>query len=124
MTVEISVSFGEYFDRLSILKLKALRVQAPEKRAKAEHQLAQLRNVSGAPDPSRVESEVEALFQTNAALWDIENRIRAQIDAVEFAELARKIQFMNGERARLKAVIDRRLDCALSEVKEYEDNNG
>lgn len=119
MTVSIPVSFGEFFDRLSILELKADRIQSDAKRARAQAQLAGLLALPDAPSEQPVTEEVTALRRINARLWDAENEIRACADPVRFAAMAQDIQTWNRDRAQIKARIDDRLGCVICEVKDY-----
>ncbi len=116
MPVLIPVSHGEYFDRLTILELKAARIQEPDKRARATAQLAQLRGLAKVPDPPAPVADLRAV---NSQLWELERRIRTTEGEARFAELARQIQRLNGDRAALKAQIDAALGGAPGEVKDY-----
>jgi len=70
---------------------------------------------------------VSALFQRlkriNATLWDIEDAIRQQEEAVrfgpEFVALARSVYFTNDERAAIKRAINELLASDLMEEKSY-----
>ena len=70
-----------------------------------------------------VAAERAALKQVNAALWDIEDRIRrkeqAQAFDEEFIALARAVYVRNDERAAIKRALNLKLGSRLVEEKSY-----
>jgi len=76
-----------------------------------------------APAPP-LAAELAALEAVNAALWDIEDRIRAheaqrRFDA-EFIELARAVYLRNDERAAIKRRLNVLLGSPIIEEKSYQ----
>ena len=65
------------------------------------------------------------LDEVNAALWDVEDDLRAMESAGDFGaafiEAARKVYRLNDERARLKNAVSAAAGSALTEVKEHPD---
>jgi hypothetical protein len=118
----IPVPWGEVFDKIAILTLKAERLSAPAARAHAQQELAFLQQVAqAAPGPV---PELQAdLLAVNTRLWQIEDALR-QHEAIgdfgpEFIKLARAVYHENDERARIKRTINQQLNSPLVEEKQY-----
>jgi hypothetical protein len=121
----IPVSWGELFDKVTILQIKSERMQDEDKLANVRRELAELEKVlqtagTLAPD---VVSAMDGLRIANAKLWDIEDDIRdcerdKRFDA-EFVRLARAVYYTNDERAALKKRINLLLGSELVEEKSY-----
>ncbi len=128
MACLIEVSYGEVLDKISILEIKAERIEDATKRANVQRELMRLRDawLRGSPDEAdaAVAQFRSALKTVNQQLWDIEDRIRlkekAQAFDAEFIALARSVYVTNDERARLKRAIDDRLGSTLVEEKSYQ----
>jgi len=120
----IPVSWGELLDKLTILAIKRARIADPVARANVEREHALL-DAIGAPvlDEPGVAEPFAALARVNAALWDIEDAIRAEEARGRFGpafiDLARAVYRTNDERAVLKRRIDEALGSALVEEKSY-----
>lgn len=127
MSVKVEISFGELFDKISILEIKADRVVAPDQRRNVERELSQLRAVGRRiPDPDgAVAPALEELRAVNARLWAIEDELRGcerrKSFGAEFVELARSVYRLNDRRAALKRQINLALGSALVEEKLYPD---
>jgi hypothetical protein len=123
--VLVPLSPGEVVDRVVILDLKCARIGDPALRARAEQIRGELVGswtaASLPPIPSL--PEFAALGEVNAALWDVEDALRAHERAGTFGEafvaLARSVYVHNDRRAALKQAIDDRLGSSLSEPKWY-----
>jgi hypothetical protein len=124
MIPTISVSWGELFDRITILEIKSERLVSGEARAHVRHALGELTAIADAASATiRVGAEKAMLKTVNEKLWTIEDDIRRKeaekrFDA-EFVELARAVYRTNDERARLKRDIDALLESPLREEKQY-----
>ncbi|HUO53716.1 MAG TPA: hypothetical protein VMU18_03165 [Rhodoblastus sp.] len=127
--VTIPVSAGELIDKITILTLKAGRVCDASKRAMAARELALLRLAAGPLFSSEraglMVELTESLEEINAALWDVEDSLRAMERDGEFGpafvEAARCVYRLNDERARLKNEVSAAAGCSLREVKEHPD---
>ena len=126
MVVRIPVSWGELFDKLTILEIKQARIDDPQKLANIGRELEALRDVysdaalPGAP----LQKLIDELRRTNEALWEIEDDIRNCERHSDFSdrfiELARSVYRTNDKRADLKLRINRLLGSELIEEKSYE----
>ncbi|MEJ2133634.1 MAG: DUF6165 family protein [Desulfofustis sp.] len=126
MVVKIPVSWGELFDKLTILEIKQARIDAPQKLENINKELEALRQVyRGAQLPGApLQVLIEELRRTNESLWDIEDDIRACERHKDFSEtfiaLARAVYKTNDRRAEIKLRINRLLGSDLIEEKSYE----
>ena len=126
MVVKIPVSWGELFDKLTILEIKQTRIDDPKKLENIGRELDALRSVysdsalPGAP----LQELIDELRRTNEALWEIEDDIRGcerhKDFSERFIELARSVYRTNDKRAGLKLKINRLLGSELIEEKSYE----
>ena len=126
MVVKIPVSWGELFDKLTILEIKQARIDDPQKLVNIDKELDALRDtyndstLPGAP----LQELIDELRRTNEALWEIEDDIRNcerhQDFSEKFIELARAVYRTNDRRADLKLRINRLLGSELIEEKSYE----
>lgn len=124
----IPVSPGELLDKITILQLKAERIDDPDRLANVRHELALLeaaRDAHMTDDPVLAEL-TEALFAINAALWTIEDDIRACDGAGDFGArfigLAQAVYRTNDRRAAVKKRINLHLGSTIVEEKSYHDH--
>jgi hypothetical protein len=125
MTPHVPVSWGELFDRITILEIKVDRLVAPTAQANAAHELALLRGILAelAEAPPGLAALRGELAAVNLRLWEIEDDIRRKeasrtFDA-GFVELARSVYRSNDERSRIKRAINRLLGSEIVEEKQY-----
>ncbi|MEG2803833.1 DUF6165 family protein [Stenotrophomonas sp.] len=129
MTAEIlvPVSFGELLDKISILQIKAERIDDAAKLANIHAELSALEKTwmahpAAVRDIARLRAELKAV---NERLWDIEDNIRLQDKAQAFDEdfiaLARSVYLQNDQRARIKKDINLALGSGYVEEKSYKD---
>lgn len=121
----VPVSPGELADKITILRLKAARIADPAKLSNVRHELAVLtdlaeREMAAVPGLAALEAELQEI---NAALWDIEDDIRAA-DArgdfgPAFVALAQAVYRTNDRRAEVKRRINMLLGSAIVEEKSY-----
>jgi len=113
-------------DKLSILEIKRERIRDPGKLrlVHAEYEsLATVRehDIPGSP---KLDALCNELKEVNAALWDIEDRLRAiERDGnfgSEFIDLARSVYRTNDRRAAIKQEINLMFDSDIAEAKSYE----
>lgn len=127
MNINVEMSIGEFFDKITILEIKESRIEDPEKLANVKKKLGYLNNLLDSLPFSRkqVEAEVDRLRQVNEKIWDIEDNIRLKEASKsfdeEFIELARSVYYTNDKRAEIKRAINIKLGSDFVEEKSYEE---
>jgi hypothetical protein len=124
MPILIPVSPGELIDKLTILRVKAARIDAA-KVANVKKELELLEAVAAREFSSvaQIDALAVELEAVNAALWDIEEGKRDCERRKDFGEafvaLARKVYMENDRRAALKRRINEAAGSDLVEEKSY-----
>lgn len=127
MLVRVPVSFGELLDKVSILRIKAARIDDPAKVANVRRELEALDAELAALDLEEglVEGLLAELEEVNGRLWEIEDDIRrceARRDfGEEFVRLARAVYRTNDLRAKIKRRANEATGSELVEEKSYVD---
>lgn len=124
--LQVPVPLSEVVDRLTILELKLARIADPPRREVARRwrdALLARWSAAGLPAPVTL-PEHGPLAEVNAALWDVEDRLRRREAAGDFGASfvadARDVYRLNDRRAALKAALDARLGSELADVKAYD----
>jgi hypothetical protein len=121
------ISWGELFDKISILEIKSERVHAAGAQRNIRTELERLTAIAagrlGGDDWLR--AACARLKAVNERLWEIEDRIRDKervksFDA-DFVALARSVYHSNDERAAIKREINLHTGSELIEEKQYSD---
>lgn len=127
MALKVSISAGEFLDKMTILEIKSERIKDEEKLRSVQIELDVLR-MAWTDSPLRqidVSALVTDLKKVNESLWDIEDQIRlkeaAQSFDDEFVKLARSVYRINDQRAGIKRELNRILGSDLTEEKSYPD---
>lgn len=125
-TPSVPVSWGELWDKITILELKTKMLTSPEALRNVELELSLLRKIvteveiAGGAELSAL---VDQLRAVNGRLWVIEDDIREQERQKDFGEkfvsLARSVYFQNDERAAVKRRINKLLASEIVEEKSY-----
>lgn len=122
MILHVPVSVGEYCDKLTILAIKAKRIEDPGKREQVLREMSSLHAVRPALSPEVI-GMMTALSAVNEQLWDVEDDIRdfekRQDFGSQFVETARSVYRLNDRRASIKQRINHESGSYLSEQKEY-----
>ncbi len=127
MNINVEISIGEFFDKLTILEIKHERIKDQAKRKNIDYELDLLYALLDSLPFSRadVANEVVELKAINEKLWVIEDDIREKESAKEFdqafIELARSVYFTNDRRSEVKRAINLKLGSDLIEEKSYEE---
>ena len=119
-TILIPVSIGELADKLSILEIKAARIDDAGKRAHVQVELEGLRTlwdaqVAAQADLAGMKDQLRAI---NERMWDVQDA--AQVFDADFVELARSVARHNGERIQVKNAINRLAGSRFIEEKQYQ----
>ena len=121
----VPVSPGELLDKITILRIKQVRIPDAGKLANVKLELALLEQTwrdSGCA-AREVAADERALQEVNERLWDIEDPIRdkeaKQSFDRDFIELARAVYVCNDERAAIKKRVNIQLGSRLIEEKSY-----
>ena len=123
--ITVPVSPGELLDKITILRIKSMRMKDPVKLANVRLELGALEKIwrNSAYAGIDVEADLSALLAVNQRLWEIEDDIRDQERqrdfGAEFIRLARAVYIENDERAAIKRRINLNLGSTIVEEKSY-----
>ncbi len=121
--MKIEVSNGEIIDKLTIIRIKLERISDKGKLANLKKEYDELITASSSiisqSDPLYI-----SLYEVNAELWDIEDRIRdlerRKDFGDEFISTARSVYFKNDKRSEIKREINLKTSSGMIEEKSYE----
>jgi uncharacterized protein (DUF3084 family) len=122
---QVPISWGELFDKITILQIKLENLTLKNALENVEQELKKLQSIVTQNGPKTMETiQLEGeLSQINQQLWDIEDKIRDKERANsfddEFIQLARSVYITNDERSRIKRKINDLLGSELVEEKSY-----
>lgn len=121
----VPISPGELLDKITILEIKAERIDKPEKVANVRHELELLSKVwSDSVTEDKVVADLHRQLKTiNEELWEIEDDIRDEERQNSFGEkfiaLARAVYVTNDKRAQAKKEVNLHLGSEIIEEKSY-----
>ena len=124
---KVSISWGELFDKITILQIKLENLRAKGALINVKKELDELNIIynhsfSENDDAKQLMTDLKFI---NEKLWDIEDRIRDKERSKSFdksfIELARSVYFTNDERSRIKRNINETFGSELIEEKSYTD---
>ena len=127
MNVNVEISIGEFFDKITILEIKKERIANADKLVNINKELDGLNKLLSQLPFSRddVAQEVTELRKINEALWEIEDDIREKESQdgfdEKFIELARAVYITNDKRSDVKRDINMKLGSDFVEEKSYEE---
>ncbi|MBT8129880.1 MAG: hypothetical protein KJP10_07795 [Gammaproteobacteria bacterium] len=127
MSVNVEISIGEFFDKITILEIKQERIRDAAKLENINKELDSLNRLLQQQPFSRadVNDEVAELKAINEKLWVIEDDIREKESQKsfdqDFVELARAVYFTNDRRSEVKRDINLKLGSEFVEEKSYEE---
>ncbi len=123
--IPIEIAPGELLDKIAILDLKAARFTDPERLSHVHTELAALTaaRVPAVPNVPGLADLERELAAVNAAIWDVEEELRAFERAGEFGaafvEAARAVYRNNDRRAAVKRWINQLIGSRFIEEKSY-----
>lgn len=121
----IPISWGELFDKITILQIKSEKILSPDSLKNVDKELKELRLIF---DKAFAENLLalefmEKLRQINFELWNIEDQIREKERKKafdnEFIQLARSVYMKNDQRSVIKGKINKAFGSDLVEQKSY-----
>ena len=126
-TALIPISWGELFDKLTILKIKLENLQDKNalKNVKIEYDQLYIIYKKNFLENEKAKFFIINLKKINEKLWDIEEEIREKernktFDE-EFIKLAREVYITNDQRSQIKRNINETFDSKIIEEKSYQD---
>ena len=124
-TPKVPVSWGELFDKITILQIKLENLTSKNALNNVEREFNQLKSILIKYFPNSTETKQleEELKQTNKELWDIEDKIRdkernSSFDE-DFIKLARSVYIVNDKRSLIKRKINHIFGSEFIEEKSY-----
>ena len=126
-TPNTPISWGELFDKITILQIKLENLQDKNalKNVKTEHEQLSIIYDNNFLEDKNAKRFMSDLKLINQKLWDIEDSIRdkerRKTFDKDFIELARKVYFTNDDRSRIKRNINQSFGSELIEEKSYAD---
>ena len=126
-TALIPISWGELFDKLTILEIKLENLQDKNalKNVKVEYDQLYIIYKKNFLENKKAKLFIINLKKINEKLWDIEDEIRKKernktFDE-EFIKLARDVYITNDQRSQIKRNINETFDSKIIEEKSYQD---
>lgn len=141
-TIEVPISCGELFDRISILNVKSVNIKDENKLKNIYLELNSLLDRVGEWSYWHNDTKLlfRQLFEINQKLWNVEDRIRdldsevfplqkwAYTKAIknfipqpisDYIELAQSVYHLNDKRAKIKREINKLNKSSIVEEKSY-----
>jgi hypothetical protein len=126
MKINIPISVGELLDKITILKIKSIKIKEENKLLNIKKELEELEKASlenKLQGKSLYKPYIYQLYEVNNCLWNIENQIRELEEKKQFddffIETARKVYEFNDRRAKIKKEINLYYSSDLIEEKSY-----
>lgn len=123
----IPVGWGEVFDKITILEIKAKLCDAPTQLDNINHELRCLRKVLSEHDVDveKLEPIIDELRSVNEVIWETEN-VKRKCESMQdfgglFIKASRDSYVANDQRAAIKRTINEALMSEIFEEKIYED---
>ncbi|MDA9148555.1 DUF6165 family protein [Alphaproteobacteria bacterium] len=125
--INIKISYGELFDKISILEIKKTKLTNSDD---IKNVTFELNLLTDALNKSHIHNnDIDQLFnelkKVNLQLWEIEDKIREKekynIFDDEFIKLARSVYKTNDKRSKIKKQININLKSEVFEIKSYQD---
>ena len=121
----VEVSVGELLDKISILEIKKIKINDPEKLKyiNDEHVILKEQLDQNVKSSDKLKELFQSLKEINAKLWVIEDDKRLceknSDFTKDFIKLSRDVHFLNDDRARIKLEINVCTGSKIKEIKEY-----
>ena len=125
MLINVPVSIGELFDKISILDIKTKKIKNKDDLKLIKYELSKLRKIVKLKRLTsiNIKKKYQSLKSINEKLWNIENKKRKCENLKKFDKnfinLARKVYIYNDKRARLKKDINDLSGSSIVEIKSH-----
>ena len=123
MLINVPVSIGELFDKISILDIKTKKIKNKNDLKLIKYELSKLKKIvkSKGLTSTKIKRKYLLLKSINEKLWNIENKKRRcerlkKFDK-NFIDLARKVYIFNDKRAQIKKDINYLSGSSIIEIK-------
>ena len=123
MLINVPVSIGELFDKISILDIKTKKIKNKDDLKLIKYELSKLKKIAKLKGltSTKIKRKYLLLKSINEKLWNIENRKRRcerlkKFDK-NFIDLARKVYIFNDKRAQIKKDINYLSGSSIVEIK-------
>ena len=123
MLINVPVSIGELFDKISILDIKTKKIKNKDDLKLIKYELSKLKKIAKSKGltSTKIKRKYLLLKSINEKLWNIENRKRRcerlkKFDN-KFIDLARKVYIFNDKRAQIKKDINSLSGSSIVEIK-------
>ena len=123
MLINVPVSIGELFDKISILDIKTKKIKNKDDLKLIKYELSKLKKIAKSKGltNTKIKRKYLLLKSINEKLWNIENRKRRcerlkKFDK-NFIDLARKVYIFNDKRAQIKKDINSLSGSSIVEIK-------
>ena len=123
MLINVPVSIGELFDKISILDIKTKKIKNKNDLKLIKYELSKLKKIvkSKGLTSTKIKRKYLLLKSINEKLWNIENKKRRceklkRFDK-NFIDLARKVYIFNDKRAQIKKDINYLSGSSIVEIK-------
>ena len=123
MLINVPVSIGELFDKISILDIKTKKIKNKDDLKLIKYELSKLKKIAKSKGltSTKIKRKYLLLKSINEKLWNIENKKRRceklkRFDK-NFIDLARKVYIFNDKRAQIKKDINYLSGSSIVEIK-------
>ena len=123
MLINVPVSIGELFDKISILDIKTKKIKNKDDLKLIKYELSKLKKIAKSKGltSTKIKRKYLLLKSINEKLWNIENKKRRferlkKFDK-SFIDLARKVYIFNDKRAQIKKDINYLSGSSIVEIK-------
>jgi hypothetical protein len=120
------ISVGEYFDKLSILRIKESKIADPAANHNIKNEIEKLTKTEGTQyldQDNQLDDYYNELFEINLKLWALEEEIRdglaEDINGEKFINASVSLIINNEKRAEIKRKINEELSSDIIEEKFY-----
>ncbi len=119
---KVEISYGEYFDKWSILQVKSKFLQKSEQLKRVENEMEiYLKDVTLLTQNVKSAELLNELYEINLKIWELMNQLYAieEQNKVQYVELTLEITEWNKKRAYKKSEIDDHFTSEIREAKSY-----